>query len=75
MINVTEKKKQKTKQNKKQKQKNAIRGTNIQKTETFENKRDWRDPRLLFWAFNISDLQVFDLRKEKLRLQVCGWES
>ena len=74
MINVTEKK---TKQNKtkNKNKKNAIRGTNIQKTETFENKRDWRDPRLLFWAFNISDLQVFDLRKEKLRLQVCGWES
>ena len=47
---------------KKQRKKTATRGTNIQKTKTFENKRDWRDPRLLFWAFKIGDLQVLDLR-------------
>ena len=42
MINVTEKTKTKLKQNKNKNKtkKTAIRGTNIQKTETFENKRD-----------------------------------
>ena len=62
MINVTEKQKHNENKNKNKNKKTAIRGTNIQKTETFENKRDWRDPRLLFWAFNIGDFQVLDLR-------------